>query len=260
MGFLKNKKILITGILNKKSIAYGIAKAMNYQKASLAFTCLNKKNKYKIKKIAKNLNSNIVITCNFNNLNNIKKLFFKLFKYWNKFDGFVHSIAYSPKIQFSKNYLETINKKDFIKTNYITSYSLISMIQECKHRLNIGSSIVTLTYLGSQIVIPYYNVMGIAKASLEANVKYISNNFKKNQFRINAISAGPIKTISSYNIPNFKKILNYSKHFSPIQRLVTIEEIGNTAAFLCSNLSSGITGQIIYVDGGLSTSMMNHLY
>ncbi|CAL4042663.1 Enoyl-[acyl-carrier-protein] reductase [NADH] FabI [Buchnera aphidicola (Takecallis arundicolens)] len=260
MGFLKNKKFLITGILNKFSIAYGIAQAMNQQSASLAFTCLNKKNKKKIQAIAQHFNSNIVITCNFLNQYNIKKLFINLFKYWDNFDGFVHAIAYAPKRQFSDNYITSVNKSDFNKTNYMTSYSLVAMIQECHNRLNPSSAIVTLTYLGSKIAIPYYNVMGVAKASLESNVKYIANNVTKNRFRINAISAGPIQTISSYSIPNFKKILKHSKNFSPIKRLVTIDEIGNTAAFLCSNLSSGITGQVIYVDGGFSISMMNHLF
>ncbi|QCI25978.1 enoyl-ACP reductase [Buchnera aphidicola] len=259
MGFLKNKKILITGILNKHSIAYGIAKAMYKQNATLAFTCLNQKNKKKIKKIAKDFNSNIVITCNFLHHNNIKKLFQKLYTFWKSFDGFVHTIAYTPKQQFSKNYINTINRKDFIKTHCVTSYSLIYMIQECQKQLNYGSAIVSLTYIGAKIAIPYYNIMGIAKASLEANIKYIANSIKFNQFRINAISSGPIKTISSYNIPNFNKILHHAKRFSPIQRLVTIEEIGNVAAFLCSNLSSGITGQIIYVDGGSNISLLNHL-
>ncbi|CAL4320610.1 enoyl-ACP reductase [Buchnera aphidicola] len=260
MGFLKNKKILITGMLNEWSISYGIAQALYEQNASLAFTCINPKNKKKIQKIAKKFNSNIVITCDLFKTTGIQKLFLNLFKYWDFFDGFVHSIAYTPKKQFSKNYLSTINIKDFEKTNNITSYSLIAMIQSCQKKLNQGSSIVTLTYLGSQQVIPYYNIMGSAKASLESNVRYIANVLGPRQCRINAISAGPIKTVSSYCIPNFRKILSFSKKFSPIKRLVTTREIGNTAAFLFSNLSSGITGQIIYVDGGLNISSMNHLF
>lgn len=260
MGFLKNKKILITGVVNQNSIAYGIAQAMHKQNANLAFTCFNKKNKNKIQKIAQIFHSNIVITCNFLNQYNIKRLFQKLKQHWNYFDGFVHTIAYTPKRQFSNNYINTINKKDFMQTNYFTSYSLISMIQECQTQLNNESAIVALTYLGSTIAIPYYNVMGVAKASLESNIKYIANSTKNNQFRINAISSGPIQTIASYSIPNFKKILYHAKNFAPIKRLVTIREVGNVAAFLCSNLSSGITGQIIYVDGGLNISTLNHLF
>lgn len=249
MGLLKNKKILITGLLNKRSIAYGIAEAMYEQQASLAFTCLNKKNKNKIKNIVKKFNSNIVIVCDFSKDKNIKNLFLTLFQYWENFDGFIHSIAYAPKIQLSDNYLNTINQKDFAVSHNITSYSLVSMLQESLKQLNPGSSIVTLTYVGSQTAIPYYNIMGVAKASLESNVRYLANVIGTKQFRINAISAGPVKTTSSYHIPNFKKILSYYKKYSPIKRLVTVQEIGNTAAFLCSNISSGITGQVIYEIG-----------
>lgn len=259
MKLLNGKKILITGIINKRSIAYGIAKSMYAHNAKLAFTYFNKNIKKKIKTIAQEFNSNIVLYCNFLDDNNIKKLFFNLFKYWDNFDGFVHSIAYTPKIQFSKDYISVINRKDFNITHDITSYSLVAMVKECQKKLNKNSSIITLTYLGSKKAIPYYNLMGLAKASLEANVRYIANVIGQKGMRINAISSGPIKTISSYNIKNFKKILSYANNFSPIHRLVTLEEIGNTAVFLCSDLSSGITGQIIYVDGGLNISYMNHL-
>ncbi|CAL4320602.1 Enoyl-[acyl-carrier-protein] reductase [NADH] FabI [Buchnera aphidicola (Pterocallis alni)] len=260
MHILQNKKILVTGVLNKWSISYGIAQSLYEQGASLAFTCINKKNKKKIQKIAKQFNSDIVITCNLFKNHNMKKLFFNLSKYWNKFDGFVHSLAYASNIQLQHNYIKIINKHDFNTSHNITSYSLISMIKECKNKLNKKSSIVTLTYLGSNVVIPYYNIMGLAKASLESNVRYIANLIGIDQIRINAISAGVIKTTSSYNLPNLNKILSYTKKYSPIRRLITIKEIGNTAAFLFSNLSSGITGQIIFVDGGLSISNMNHLY
>ncbi|CAL4320644.1 enoyl-ACP reductase [Buchnera aphidicola] len=259
MGFLKNKKILITGILNKRSIAYGIAQSMYSQNASLAFTCINQKHKKKIQSIAKKFNSKIVIKCNFFYNHDVKNLFLRLSKYWKSFDGFVHALAYIPKKQFFEYDLNNINKKDYLNTHNFTSYSLIHMLQLCQKQLNKNSSIITLTYLGSKKSIPYYNVLGSAKSSLEANVRYIANILGKHQIRINAISSGPIKTTSSYSIPNFKKILNYSKNYSPIRRLITNYEIGNVAAFLCSNLSSGITGQIIYVDGGLSISGMNHL-
>ncbi|WP_343182687.1 enoyl-ACP reductase FabI [Buchnera aphidicola] len=260
MSFLKNKKFLITGLLNKKSIAYGIAKSMYMQKASLAFTYMNYKHKNRIENLAHHFNSDIVIKCNFMYEKEIKYLFSHLYKYWNNFDGFIHSVAYADKNQFSLNYTQTVNKKKFIEANNITTYSFISMLKKCYKKLNPGSSIVTLTYLGSNIAIPYYNIMGIAKSSLESTVRYVANEFGRKNIRINLISAGPIKTVSAYKIPNFKKILSYYKKFSPIKRLVTISEIGNTAAFLCSNLSSGITGQTIYVDGGLNIATMNHLY
>ncbi|CAL4320679.1 enoyl-ACP reductase [Buchnera aphidicola] len=258
MELLKGKKILITGITNQRSISYGIAKSFFQQGATLAFTYLSKKNQKYIYNIAKEFNSNIVLKCNFLNDNNIKKLFINLLKYWKTFDGFIHSIAYASKNQFQKDYISSINYQNFNIAHNITSYSLVSMVKESKKYLNNHSSIVTLTYLGSKQAIPYYNVMGLAKASLESNVRYIANVIGRQKLRINAISVGPMKTISTYNIKNFNKILSYSAKYSPIHRLVTLEEVGNTAVFLSSNLSTGITGQVIYVDGGLSISMMNH--
>ncbi|MCW5197679.1 enoyl-ACP reductase [Buchnera aphidicola] len=251
MKFLLNKKILVIGLHNKYSIAYGISKIIYKQGANLAFTYKNKKYKNKIKDIAKKFNSNIVLKCNMKKDSNIKNLFAKLKKIWLNFDGFIHSIAYLNKYSLKKKYIDSINLKDFNKSHHITSYSFSAIAKYCQFMLNKNSSLLTISYLGSKKFIPYYNFMGLAKASLESNVRYLACSLGP-RIRVNAISSGPIKTISSYGIKNFKKIYSINKNFSPIKRNVSITEIGNTAAFLISNLSSGITGQIIYVDGGFN--------
>ncbi|WP_343192806.1 SDR family oxidoreductase [Buchnera aphidicola (Taiwanaphis decaspermi)] len=189
--------------------------------------------------------------CDLSKLNSIKLLFLKLSKYWRKFDGLVHSIAFSPNKQFKKNdYLKIINKKIFNVTNEISVYSFIAIVKESKKMLNKNSSILTISYIGSKLIIPYYNAMGPAKALLESNVRYIAYSLKKKYIRVNAISSASIKTISSSVIKNSKKIINKDFNSNLIGRYVNIYDIGKTASFLCSNFSSAINGQIIYVDGG----------
>ncbi|CAL4320897.1 Enoyl-[acyl-carrier-protein] reductase [NADH] FabI [Buchnera aphidicola (Chaitophorus sp. 3695)] len=251
MGILLNKKILIIGLHNKYSIAYGISKIIYDQGAQLAFTYKNEKYKNRIKYIAKKFNSNIILKCDMRKDSNIKNLFLKLKKIWSNFDGFVHSIAYLKKKYLQKNYINSINSKAFQKSHYITSYSFSAITKYCQFMLNNYSSLLTISYIGSRKFIPYYNFMGLAKASLEANVRYLAGSLGP-KIRVNAISAGPVKTVSSYSLKSFKKMYSINKNFSPIKRNVSITDIGNAAAFLISNLSSGITGQIIYVDGGFN--------
>ncbi len=249
MGFLNCKRILITGVSSKRSIAYGIAQAMYREGAELAFSYHNNKH---ISLLAADFNSNIVIPCDVSDDNNIKSLFSNLSKIWKTFDGFVHSIAFTYSDQLKGDYIDVVSKKGFSIAHEISVYSFLSMAKISKSMLNKNSSLVTLTYLGAERVIPNYNVMGVAKASLEANTKYLANSLGPKGIRVNAISSGPIKTLASSSIKNFKKILNDSKKYTPIRRLITIEDIGNVAAFLCSDLSSGITGEIIHVDGGFN--------
>lgn len=256
MGFLKNKKILIFGVKNKYSIAYGIAKSMYKQGAQLAFTYHKKKNKKKIENLVKKFNSNVILPCNMESDQEIKYLFQKISKIWKFFDGFVHSIAYAPLMQGKNKEYNKINRQDFLKTYEISSFSFLAIAQEAKNFLNVQSSIITLTYVGSIRYVPYYNIMGPAKASLESNIRYLSFLMGIKKIRVNAISSGPIKTVSSYKIPNFSKILKFSKEFSPLKKNTTSKEIGNVASFLCSNLSKGITGQIIYVDHGFNVSTL----
>ncbi|NIH16614.1 MAG: SDR family oxidoreductase [Buchnera aphidicola (Periphyllus lyropictus)] len=251
MGFLSGKKILIFGLHNKYSIAYGIAKSMYYQGADLAFIYKKKKYKKRIKMIAKEFNSNIVLYCNIKYTIDIKNLFLNLKKIWSNFDGIVHSLAFLKKKFLKNNYINSFTKKSFISSHLISSYSFVKLAKQFKSILNKNSSLITVSFLGSQKFIPNYNLMGLAKASLESNVRYMAASLGP-KIRINAISPGPVKTVSSYNIKGLEKILYIYKKFSPMKRNISIIEIGNVASFLSSNLSSGITGQIIYVDGGFN--------
>ncbi|VFP85860.1 Enoyl-[acyl-carrier-protein] reductase [NADH] FabI [Buchnera aphidicola (Cinara pseudotaxifoliae)] len=250
MAFLKNKKILIFGIKNYFSIAWGIAVAMHKQKAKLAFAYHDVRSKKKIEYLAKQVRSEIILKCDLNSDNSIKKLFKNLHKIWGNFDGIVHSIAYVPQVQLNKNYVKIINRKDFLNAHELNSFSLVAIVKEAEIFLNDKSVILTLSYIGAIKYVPYYNIMGIAKASLEANVRYLSVSMGKKNIRVNAISSGPVKTVSAYRIKNFHKTIKKNKNNSPLRANVTTQEIGNVAAFLCSDLSSGITGQIIYVDNG----------
>ncbi|QCI17086.1 enoyl-ACP reductase [Buchnera aphidicola (Aphis helianthi)] len=257
MGFLKGKKILITGISNERSIALGIAKSLYVQNAELSFVCQNKKIINKIKYLINPINSNSIFFCDVSDDENIKELFFNLKKIWNKFDGFIHSIAYCPKDQMYKDFVENSTKESFNLAHEISSYSFLSMAREAKNMLNKFSSLITLSYLGAKRVLSNYNMMGLAKASLESNVRYMAYSLGKKDIRVNGISSGPIKTISSYQIKNFCKIQKYQKSVSLIKNYITSTQIGNVAAFLCSNLSIGITGSIIYVDNGFNVNIPN---
>ncbi|WP_348769574.1 enoyl-ACP reductase [Buchnera aphidicola] len=259
MGFLKGKKIIITGIYNERSIALGISKALYKQKAQLIFVCQNKKIISKIKHLISSMSINTIFFCDVSNDQNIKELFFNIKKIWKNFDGFVHSIAYCPKEQMCQDFIDSSNRKSFNLAHEISSYSFLSMARESKNMLNKFSSLITLSYLGSQRVLANYNMMGLAKASLESNIRYMAESLGKKNIRVNGISPGPIKTISSYQIKNFCKIQKYQKSASLIQNYVTIQQIGNVAAFLCSNLSIGITGSVIYVDNGFNVNIPNHI-
>lgn len=254
MGLLKNKKILIFGIKNKYSIAYGIAKSLYKQGAQLAFVYHKKKNKKKIENLVKKFNSNVILACNIEFDQDIKYLFQKISKIWKNFDGIVHSVAYGPLLLEKNKENPIIHRKAFLKTYEISSFSLLAITQEAKNFLNLNASIITLTYVGSIRYIPYYNVMGPAKAALESNIRYLSYCMGVKKIRVNAISSGPIKTVSSYKIPYFSKILKFSKELSPLKKNTTAKEVGNVVVFLCSNLSYGITGQVIYVDQGFNVS------
>ncbi|WWO95466.1 MAG: SDR family oxidoreductase [Candidatus Dasytiphilus stammeri] len=253
MGFLTGKYILIMGVANSSSIAYGIAKAMHYHGAKLAFTYKNKRLKNKVQFLANQLHSEIVLPCDVSNDHKIQKMFEDLKKYWPNFDGLVHSIGYAPKTELSDDYVDNISRSGFKISHDITSYSFVALAKACRHMLNDNATLITLSFLGSQRTISNYNIMGIAKASLEANVRYMANSMGPTKgIRVNAISTGPIKTLAAYGIKNFKKMFSYIKSHSPLRRTISLEEIGNVASFLCSDLASGITGQVIYVDGGFN--------
>ncbi|MBE2895634.1 enoyl-ACP reductase FabI [Pasteurellaceae bacterium HPA106] len=259
MGFLSNKRILIAGVASNRSIAYGIAKAMCEAGAELAFTYQNDKLKPRVEEYAKDFGSNIVIPCDVANDQDIENCFAELGKHWEKFDGFVHAIAFAPGDQLDGDYVDAVNREGFKIAHDISSYSFVAMAKAARKMLNPGSGLVTLSYLGAERAIPNYNVMGLAKASLEANVRFMANAMGKEGIRVNAISAGPIRTLAASGIKNFKKMLSHCEAVTPLRRTVTTEDVGKSAAFLCSDLASGVTGEILHVDGGFNIAAMNEL-
>lgn len=259
MGFLTGKRILVTGIASNRSIAYGISKAMHCEGAELAFTYQNDKFKSRVEEFAVDFNSSIVLPCDVAKDTSIETLFTRLSEVWPKFDGFVHAIAYASVDQLKGDYVNTVTREGFAIAHDISAYSFVAMAKASRTMLNSNAALVTLTYLGAERAIPNYNVMGLAKASLEANTRYMANAMGPQGVRVNAISAGPIRTLAASGIKNFKKMLSYYESVTPIRRVVTIEDIGNTAAFLCSDLSAGINGEVIHVDGGFNIIAMNEL-
>ena len=253
---LKNKRILISGVANKYSIAAGIAKAMHREGAELAFTYQNERLLKNLSVIAKDLDSDMLIQCDVSDDQSIKDSFAELSKKWDKFDGFVHSIGYAPADQLEGNFVDVTTREGFKIAHDISSYSFTAMAKEAKSMLNDNSALLTLTYLGSVQTVPNYNVMGLAKASLEANTRFLAASLGKHNIRVNAISAGPIKTLAASGVKNFRKMLSQHSNRAPIGRTVTAEEVGNVAAFLCSDYASGITGEITYVDGGFNIAAM----
>ncbi|QNS01962.1 MAG: enoyl-ACP reductase [Buchnera aphidicola (Pentalonia nigronervosa)] len=252
MGFLKNKKILITGISNSRSIAFSIAKAMYAQTAELGFMCYNDNISKKIKSLVDFMRPKFIFSCDLSQDKSIENLFFNIHKIWKTFDGLVHAVAYSPRDHLKGDFIQNTSRIGFNITHEISSYSFLGLTKACRNMLNRYSSLLTLSYLGSCKVVPNYNVMGLAKASLEANMRYMAYTLGKDDIRVNAISSGPIKTISSHQIRNFRKIKTYSESSEIIKNHTLSENIGHISAFLLSNLSNGITGSVIYVDNGVN--------
>ena len=252
MGFLEGKKVLILGLLSDRSIAYGIASAMKKQGAELAFTYQMEKHQGRVEKLAANFDSNLVLPCDVSNDDHIVELFPKLSAFWNKFDILVHSIAFVPKEALDGDFVQATTRENFKIAHDVSSYSFTALAKEALPYLNNNASLLTVSYLGAKRTMPNYNVMGLAKASLEANVRYMSHSLGDKGIRVNAVSAGPIKTLAASGIANFDKMIGYNEKHAALKRNVTIDEVGNTAAFLCSDLASGITGEITYVDGGMN--------
>ncbi len=260
MGFLTGKKALVAGIASNRSIAYGIAKAMHREGAELAFSYPNDKLKARVEKFAAELGSQIVLPCDVANDDDITGLFELLGKHWDSLDALVHSIAFAPREALAGDYLENLDREGFRMAHDISSYSLAAMAKAGRSMMqNTNGAIITMTYLGSERALPNYNIMGVAKASLEANVRYLAAALGPEGIRVNSISAGPIKTLASAGIGSFKMILDEVKHNSPLRRNVTIDDVGNTGAFLCSDLAAGITGENIYVDSGYNIVSMGVL-
>ena len=255
MGFLTGKKLLITGVLSNRSIAYGIAKACHAQGAQLAFSYVGERFKERITEFAADFDSTLIFDCDVGDDAQIDKLFADLSTHWTNFDGFVHSIGFAPREAIAGNFLDGLSREGFKIAHDISAYSFPAMAKAALPLLNPKSALLTLTYLGAERVIPNYNTMGLAKASLEASVRYLAEAVGPKDIRVNGISAGPIKTLAASGIKDFGKLLNLVASASPIRRNVTIEDVGNVAAFLLSDLAGGVTAEITYVDGGYNKTM-----
>ena len=252
MGFLKGKKLLITGLLSNRSIAYGIAKACHAQGAELAFSYVDERFKERITEFAAEFDSKLIFDCDVGDDEQIQRMFADLSKTWPKFDGFVHAIGFAPREAIAGTFLDGLSRENFRTAMDISAYSFPGMAKAALPYLNNHSALLTLTYLGAIRTVPNYNTMGLAKASLEASVRYLAESLGPKGMRVNGISAGPIKTLAASGIKGFGKILSVVADASPIRRNVTIEDVGNVAAFLMSDLAGGVSAEITYVDGGFS--------
>jgi enoyl-[acyl-carrier protein] reductase I len=252
VGFLAGKKILITGMISHRSIAYGIATAMKREGAELAFAYAGEGVRERTEKYAPEFGSNIVLPCDVSKDEDIAQLFDSLKKHWPTFDGFVHAIAFAPREAISGDFLEGLTREGFHTAHDISSYSFAAMTKAALPMLNPNAAVLTLSYFGAERAVPNYNTMGVAKASLEAVTRYLAASIGPKGFRANAVSAGPIKTLAAAGIGGFGKMLAFFQDQAPMRRNVTQEEVGNVAAFLMSDLASAVTGEVTYVDCGFN--------
>lgn len=256
MGFLQDKKILITGLLSNRSIAYGIARAMRREGATLAFTYQSDDIRDRVAQLAREFGKAPMVRCDVSNDGEISALFEQLAREWDGLDGIVHSIAFAPRESLRGELLDGLSRDAFRIAHDVSSYSFAALAKAALPLMQgRRAALLTLTYLGAVRAVPNYNVMGLAKASLEACVRYLARNLGPGGIRVNGISAGPIKTLAAAGISDFGKKLKFVEENSPLRRNVTIGEVGNVAAFLMSDLASGITGEITYVDCGFSTTV-----
>jgi enoyl-[acyl-carrier protein] reductase I len=260
MGFLSGKRALITGIASQRSIANGIAEAMHREGAELAFTYQNEKLKSRVEDAAARCDSDFVLPLDVADDAQIDAMFAGIGKRWDSFDILIHAIAYAPREAIEGEFLDGLTRENFAVAHDISSYSLAALAKGAQPFMQgRNGAILTLSYLGAERALASYNVMGVAKASLEACVRYLALNLGPQGIRVNAISAGPIKTLAAAGIANFRKMLTHVEHYAPMRRSVTIEDVGNAAAFLCSDLAAGITGEVTYVDSGYNILGMTGL-
>ncbi len=251
MGFLQDKKILITGVASNRSIAYGVARAMHREGAQLAFTYQGDKLRGRVEKFAAEFGSDIVLPLDVSEDEQIEQLFVELANEWDGLDGLVHSIGFAPRDQLEGTFVEAINREGFQTAMDISTYSFAALAKAARGMMQgRNGALVTMTYLGAVRTIPNYNVMGVAKAALEATTRYLADSLGPEGTRVNAVSAGPIRTLAASGINNFRSMLAEGEKRNPLRRNVTIDEVGNATAFLCSDLASGITGDVLYVDAG----------
>ncbi|MDH5570988.1 MAG: enoyl-ACP reductase [Gammaproteobacteria bacterium] len=260
MGFLQGKRALIVGLASNRSIAWGIAQAMRREGAELAFTYQNEKLQDRVAKMAAEMGSEILVPCDVGSDEQIDAVFDHLDNYWDSLDIIVHSVAFAPRNELEGDFLDNVTRDGFRQAHEISSYSFAALAK-AGTRMMEGreGALLTLSYLGAERAMPNYNIMGLAKASLEANVRYMAQSLGPDGIRVNCISAGPIKTLAAAGISNFRKMLNEVEKTAPLRRNVTIEDVGNAAAFLCSDLAAGITAETIYVDSGYNKIGMRPL-
>jgi enoyl-[acyl-carrier protein] reductase I len=251
MGFLQDKRALIVGVASTRSIAWGVAEAMHREGAQLAFTYQGDKLKERVQELAAKCNSDIALPLDVASDAEIAAVFDSLGQRWEGLDIVIHSVGFAPRDQLEGNYADVVTREGFRIAHDISAYSFAALAQAARPLMKgRNGSLLTMTYLGAVRTIPNYNVMGVAKASLEANVRYLAASLGPEGTRVNAISAGPIRTLAASGISDFRSMLKYVEERTPLRRNVTIEEVGNAAAFLCSDLASGITGDVLYVDTG----------
>jgi enoyl-[acyl-carrier protein] reductase I len=257
MGFMSGKRALIVGVASDRSIAWGIAQAMHAQGAQLAFTYVNEKFKERVQPLAESLGSKLVVPMDVTNDAEIDAAFTAVKQAWGSLDVVVHAVAYAPREALAGGFVESTSREAFRIAHDVSSYSLTALARAAQPLMTGGGAILTLSYLGAVKSIPSYNVMGLAKASLEANVRFLAADLGPRNIRVNGISAGPIKTLAAAGIAGFRKMLSRVADVAPLRRNVTLEDVGNAAAFLCSDLANGVTGEIMYVDAGFSTVGMS---
>ena len=251
MGLLEGKRALIVGVASNRSIAWGIAKAMRREGADLAFTYQNEKLRERVESFAAELDSGITVPCDVASDEQIQAAFDHIDNYWDSLDILVHSIAFAPREQLEGSYLESVTREGFLMAHEISSYSFTALGDAARPMMKgRNGAMLTLSYIGAVRAMPNYNVMGVAKASLEANVRYMAASLGPEGIRVNAISAGPIRTLAASGISGLRDFLAYVEKAAPLRRNVTIDEVGNVAAFLCSDYASAVTGEITYVDCG----------
>jgi len=253
MGFLTGKRAVIVGLASNRSIAWGIARALKAQGADLAFNYQSDKLQGRVEKMAAELGSEIVLPLDVSDDAQIAAFFDGVAKHWDGFDILVHSVAYAPADQLQGRYLDAVNREGFRIAHDISSYSFAALAKAARPLMQgRPGAMLTLTYLGAVRALPSYNVMGVAKASLEANMRFLAYDLGAEGIRVNAISAGPIRTLAAAGIKGMRQMLETVAATAPLQRNVTIDDVGNAAAFLCSELAAGVTGQVLYVDAGYS--------
>ena len=253
MGFLQGKRALIVGLASTRSIAWGIARAMQREGAELAFTYQNEKLKERVEDMAAQCGSEITMACDVASDEQIEAAFQHLDDFWDHLDIIVHSVAYASRDQLEGSYIDCVTREGFRVAHDISSYSFVALAKAGRNMMaGRNGALLSLSYLGAERTMPNYNVMGLAKASLEANVRYMAQSLGPKGIRVNAVSAGPIKTLAASGIADFDKMIGFNEKHAALRRNVTIEEVGNASAFLCSDLASGITGEITYVDGGMN--------